>query len=155
MASSTGEPSASDSSRTRHGSCLCRKVTYTISGPPLKTVLCHCNNCQKASGSAFQANASYKRDRFKILSGEDSIQKYIDNNTNSGSTIHRRFCKSCGSTLFATNETNPANSDTLVVMTGCLDGEKDFVPELEFFCKNRYHSMPEVQETKKFETMPH
>jgi len=145
---------ASSTEEMRHGSCLCRKVTYSISGPPLMNTLCHCLNCQKASGSLFQANAGYKKDQFQILSGQDSIQTYLDSDTDSGSVLHRRFCGNCGSTLFVTNETKVAARDMIIVMTGCMDGAKDFVFEREFFYKDRHQSMPKMEGTEKHETMP-
>ncbi|CAI6333168.1 unnamed protein product [Periconia digitata] len=44
------------------GSCLCGAITYTLTGEPVTTVLCHCRNCQKSSGSSFQANLFYKQE---------------------------------------------------------------------------------------------
>ncbi len=35
------------------GGCLCGKVRYTISAEPVFTGVCHCTDCQKATGSAF------------------------------------------------------------------------------------------------------
>ncbi len=92
--------------------------------------------------------------QFQILSGQDSIQTYLDSDTDSGSVLHRRFCGNCGSTLFVTNETKVAARDMIIVMTGCMDGAKDFVFEREFFYKDRHQSMPKMEGTEKHETMP-
>jgi hypothetical protein len=48
---------------------------------------------------------------------------------------------------------NPALSAVIVVATGTLDGEKDFKPEQEFYCKRKFDFVPEMQATKKFEAM--
>lgn len=44
------------------GSCLCKGITYEIIGEPVTSVVCHCIDCKKASGSAFMANVLYKQD---------------------------------------------------------------------------------------------
>ena len=35
------------------GSCACGHVTYHVVLPFEKVVICHCDNCQKRTGSAF------------------------------------------------------------------------------------------------------
>lgn len=54
-------PTMTDS-RITSGSCLCRKVEYEVVGQPLtKKVLCHCDNCRRATGSIFMANNFYRK----------------------------------------------------------------------------------------------
>src|SRR5687768_15734380 len=35
------------------GSCLCGGVRYESAAEPLMTAVCHCENCQRQSGTAF------------------------------------------------------------------------------------------------------
>ena len=35
------------------GGCMCGALRYEVSAPPLMIYNCHCTNCQKISGSAF------------------------------------------------------------------------------------------------------
>lgn len=44
------------------GSCLCQRVQYEVTGPPKMTLVCHCDNCRKVTGSTFMANALYQKD---------------------------------------------------------------------------------------------
>lgn len=45
-----------------HGSCLCHKVQYELTGEPFTFFVCHCVNCRKATGSAFMSNGFFKPD---------------------------------------------------------------------------------------------
>jgi len=36
------------------GGCLCGRMQYTISGEPELSALCHCRNCRRYTGSAFE-----------------------------------------------------------------------------------------------------
>lgn len=41
------------------GSCLCRQIRYEATGAPVMNMLCHCENCRKATGSFCMANSMY------------------------------------------------------------------------------------------------
>jgi hypothetical protein len=76
------------------GSCLCRKVTFAVDGPISELTICHCTECRKANGSAFNAVAICKKKDFKYLSGEDLISFYKQT-----ARVTRYFCDNCGSPL--------------------------------------------------------
>ena len=76
-------------------SCLCKGVQYTVSGVDKGAVLCHCNNCQKASGSAFAHNYRFLKANIDFAKGEDLVKEYKDSNTKTGNTLSRHFCTGC------------------------------------------------------------
>jgi hypothetical protein len=51
------------------GRCRCGGIEYTIEGEVGSIDFCHCSYCRRASGSAFAANATIRRDAFRLRAG--------------------------------------------------------------------------------------
>jgi hypothetical protein len=66
------------------------------------------------------------------------VRTYHNNATDTGTTLARSFCSMCGLTLFTTNKSNLAFSTVVIVATGTLNGDQDFKPEQEFYCKRKF-----------------
>ena len=54
----------------RIGRCLCGRVRYESKGEPLFSLLSHCRDCQRQSGSAFIAAMRVPAAGFRITKGE-------------------------------------------------------------------------------------
>jgi hypothetical protein len=80
---------------TLTGSCLCGKVTFEVTGTPIRFAYCHCHSCQKSSGSIHAANILFPEGSLKWTQGEELTQLFLDSNENPG--YPRRFCRNCGS----------------------------------------------------------
>lgn len=104
--SKTGQGSAT---RTRTASCNCGQLRVTCKGPdPERITMCHCNLCQKQSGSVFAVQARFPREQVTI-EGSSTSWKYpivgatpatFRNCASGGVTFH--FCSNCGSTVYYT-----------------------------------------------------
>ncbi|KAJ5939267.1 hypothetical protein N7466_002401 [Penicillium verhagenii] len=132
------------------GGCLCRQVRYEATGAPVMRVICHCDNCRKVTGSICMANSFYLKSQFRILAGEDVIKTYDDNNTDSGNVLNRSFCSNCGSCLFTTSTVDGVTADAVVLTSGTMDfggGKEDWVPQREFYCKDRATWLPPLENT--------
>lgn len=116
------------------GSCLCEAVSYTVVGPPTLQYLCHCRNCQKLSGGAFNANCFFPRSSFKVTTGQQHLSIYHCEVTGSGLITHRHFCGKCGTPLFIYPDSKP---DVVVVMAGTLDEFDAFEPKQETWVSHR------------------
>ena len=112
------------------GQCLCGKVKLTISAAPLKMAQCHCEDCRKSTGTGHISNAFFKQDKVDIQ-GETSC---YDSVTDSGSTIRRHFCPTCGSRLFGTNS---KSSNIIGVSVGILEDSSWFKPDLIVYNKSK------------------
>jgi hypothetical protein len=94
------------------GSCLCGGVRYEIDAELGDFGYCHCRSCQKASGSAFAANASVDRAKLR-LTGAGMIREF-----ESSPGKLRAFCTGCGSPIYAYLKVSP---DVLRIRLGTLD----------------------------------
>ena len=112
------------------GQCLCGDVNFTISSEPLRMAQCHCDDCQKATGTGHVSIAFFKEDEVDIK-GETRCYGSV---TDSGSTITRYFCPTCGSRLFGINSTS---ENIIGVSVGALDDSSWFKPEVIVYNKRK------------------
>ena len=102
------------------GSCLCGEIEFAVEGPPNDVINCHCNFCQRATGSAYLVETMFDREKFKILRGSPCIYDHISEG--SGKTIHVHFCGNCGTKTHMLFERFPKS---VGVFSGTFD-EKDW-----------------------------
>lgn len=81
------EPLADDA--TLDGGCLCGAFRYAVTGRPLRSGLCHCATCRRATGGIAVAWAIWPRDRYR----ENGAPLAEWSASASGA---RRFCPTCG-----------------------------------------------------------
>ena len=112
------------------GQCLCGKVKFTISSEPQRMAQCHCNDCQKATGTGHVSIAFFKEDDVDIKGETRSYGSVTD----SGSTITRYFCPTCGSRLFGINS---SSENIIGVSVGTLEDSSWFKPELIVYNKRK------------------
>jgi len=95
------------------GSCLCKRVTYEITGELTDVLNCHCSMCRKLHAAAFRTRAKVATRDWTTLSGEAFIKFY-----ESSPGEYKGFCSECGSSLFTKFDANP---DVLGFPLGTLD----------------------------------
>lgn len=118
-----------------HGSCLCGKVSYRISGQARSIVACHCTQCRKTSGH-YVAATQVKKDHLK-MTGSENLKWY-----RSSASAKRAFCSNCGSQLFWAQLVSPDIS----VMAGTLDGLTGLVMDRQICIESKgdYYALPNV-----------
>src|SRR5579864_3626896 len=80
------------------GGCACGNIRYECSEGPIVQLICHCRDCQRASGSAFAAIMMLPGDKFRFLKEEPA---YFEVTGGSGRQLRRGFCSKCGSPISA------------------------------------------------------
>lgn len=129
------------------GGCLCGKVRYTADAEPAFVGICHCKNCQKASGAAFATVVAIPS---STLSVSGSAKRYADKG-DSGKTLHRVFCPECGSSLMDEAEAMPGVS---MILVGTLDDPSWIKPTTEIFCDSAQPWVSLAGERQRFPKMP-
>ena len=102
-----------ESTDTYHGSCMCGAITYTIQGPLPEFGSCHCQTCQKASGTAHGTNIGIARTQLTLSDPQGLLKGY-----ESSPGKVRSFCGHCGTPIHAALQANP---DFVRMRIGSLD----------------------------------
>ena len=89
------------------GHCLCRSLTFDVTGDILRTGHCHCESCRRATSSPVTTF-------FCIASADvafrgDTLRHYA-----SSPGVRRSFCNGCGSPMSFETEARPGEIDLYV-----------------------------------------
>jgi hypothetical protein len=109
------------------GGCLCGRIRYEAAGEPVFSLFCHCRDCQRQSGSAYNAAMRVPAAGFRVTRG---APKFYVKTADSGNTVSRAFCPECGSPLFLQVSARP---DLVGIRVGTLDDPSIFRPEADIF----------------------
>ena len=108
------------------GSCLCRAVTYEISGPMRQVVFCHCGQCRKQTGLYYASTNVADADI--AIAGTENLTWY-----QSSDQGRRGFCRACGSALFW----KYLGVDQISIQAGSLEQPTGLVPGYHIFCADK------------------
>ena len=86
--------------------CLCGKIRFETTHPPFMQVLCHCTDCQKVSGAPFYTAYIVAQDAVQLTQGEPGG---FEVESDHGRKNFRRFCRDCGTRLWAELENGVAS----------------------------------------------
>jgi hypothetical protein len=129
------------------GHCLCGNVTYHSDGEPVATLICHCTDCQRASGSPSSTVVGVERDTFRI--DGDTLSEFTTTGEDTGEAVHRHFCSACGSTLISIAEATP---DMVWIKAGTLDDHSWLEPEMEIWARSKHpYVIPDEENRGVFE----
>lgn len=112
------------------GSCLCGNIQYSSHLLPLTTAICHCNDCQKQSGSAFSVNILLPVDGFSI---DGASLGFYSKSGSSGLSVKRFFCTNCGSALYSEVDVMPG---MIAIKGGSLTDPTSIKPQLHLWCSS-------------------
>jgi hypothetical protein len=80
----------------RTASCSCGQLTAVATGDPIRVSVCHCLACQRRTGSAFGAQARFRRIDVEIRGQSTSYVRTGD----SGKKTTFHFCEKCGAAVY-------------------------------------------------------
>jgi len=136
---------------TRTAQGACGRLRVTVPGEPIFVGVCHCDFCQKRTGSVFQVGAYYPKDQHVEISGE--VKSYNGLEVNGvgpvgGGSATYYFCPTCGSTVYW------HGSRFLAVAVGNFVDPDFPAPTTEMHTRMRHRWVPPVPGAARFEEFP-
>ena len=131
------------------GACACGAIKVEAEADPEKTQVCHCTDCQTATGTAFRVSIPVAGATFKII-GKPAI--YVKTTAESGRPRVQAFCGTCGSPIYSTT---PGECAQLLHAAG-----RHFAPARPAYAAapvlvaigtvvgHRHHRRPQIRKTK-------
>ena len=106
------------------GGCLCGRVRYEIDERLVSASYCHCNRCQRRTGSGASAQARIVPGSLRVTEGAELVSEWVPE-----SGFAKCFCSACGSALWSRHPTSGAMS----VRLGTFDGDPGIRPQWHQF----------------------
>jgi hypothetical protein len=131
----------SESEAVRTASCCCGDTSITVIGNPERVIACHCDYCQKRTGSVFQLSCWFKGEHVREITGNGVVYRGPEN-----VGLDYTFCPKCGSTVywkFAVMEEAMGISVYGIAVGNFAD--PDFpAPDLEVWTNKKHHWVNKV-----------
>ena len=118
------------------GGCLCGDVRYEVGAKPLLTALCHCEDCQKQTGSALSVLVAVPRESLWI---DGQHLSAFESRGPSGRPVTRWFCSRCGSSVLSDVAITP---DLVWLRAGTLDDRSRLRPQMNIWCDSAQPWVP-------------
>jgi hypothetical protein len=116
-------------------------------------VVCHCEFCQKRTGSVFQVCENFTEDQAVEISGNTNICNGLELDgvgSALGDGINYHFCATCGSTVFWTIE----GQRVVAIAVGNFVDPDFSAPTMEFYVPMRHRWEPPAPGAEQFESFP-
>ncbi len=127
---------------TYKGKCFCGAVELEVSGAPVATGYCHCDDCQAWSAAPINAFSLWPPESVRVTKGDADIATYHKTENS-----YRKFCKKCGGHLMTAHP----GFKLVDVYANLLRGFKH-TPALHVFYKYKMVSVKDG--LPKFQDMP-
>jgi hypothetical protein len=114
----------------REGGCACGAVPYRLTSDPLFVHCCHCLNCQRQTGSAFDINLLIEADRVELLGGGPEP---VDVPRDDGSKQRIYRCPDCQVAVYS----DYGRPEVLFVRGGTLDQPSGVTPDVHIFTRSK------------------
>ena len=113
-------------------SCLCGGIRLRYSGKLGPSNYCHCEDCRRANGSAFNIGVRVDRKDLEVkATTEMKSYRFV---SSSGREIQRCFCGTCGSPIFTLH---PARPEYAWVKAGIIHQPEIVKPAYENWVKDK------------------
>lgn len=113
------------------GGCLCGGIRYQYEGEIGPANYCHCEDCRRSTGSAFNIGVRVAGSGFRILQGKP---KGFTKSGDRGNALTRHFCPECGSSLYTSSPRHPV---FMYIKAGTLDNPSIVKPSHQIWVQSK------------------
>lgn len=85
------------------GHCLCGAVTFESQAEPQAVFHCCCEDCRRSSGTGHSTHIVIPESAFSLT----GAVTFFSHKADSGKTVTKAFCGTCGSPIYSTNSGHP------------------------------------------------
>jgi hypothetical protein len=114
------------------GACSCGNIRIEGEADPDSVSVCHCTDCQSASGTAFRVSNPVSGATFK-MTGQPTI--FIKTTAESGNPRVQAFCPTCGSPIYSTTP-GEGQQAMYIVRVGILRQRDQLMPKRQIWWRS-------------------
>ena len=112
-------------------------------GQPLVTAVCHCEHCQRQTGSAFSIFVIVPRATLRV---EGDARHAVTSGADTGERRQRQFCSKCGSPVVTLLAEQP---ELAVIKAGTLNDRSWLSPTLEVWCGSAQPWLAPIENSRR------
>jgi len=129
------------------GACACGAIRIEAEADPEKTQICHCTDCQTATGTAFRISLPVSGATLKI-SGKPAT--YVKTTAESGRPRVQAFCGNCGTPVYSTSP-GEGVQPSYVLRVGILRQRDQITPRRQIWWRSSRHWVTQLGDLPKHE----
>lgn len=129
------------------GACACGAIRVEAEADPEKTQVCHCTDCQTATGSAFRVSLPVPGASLK-MTGQPAT--YIKTTAESGRPRVQAFCGNCGTPIYLTSP-GEGLQPFYVLRVGILRQRDQLLPRRQIWWRSARQWVTQLDELPKHE----
>jgi hypothetical protein len=114
------------------GACSCGNIRIEGEADPDSVSVCHCTDCQSASGTAFRVSIPVSGATFK-MAGQPTI--FVKTTAESGNPRVQAFCPTCGSPIYSTTP-GEGQQAMYIVRVGILKQREQLTPKRQIWWRS-------------------
>lgn len=114
---------------TMDGGCLCGTVRYKATGDVVAAGHCHCDRCRRLSSTGHSSFVAVPEATVQLIGD----LRFFDSPADSGNTVSRGFCPTCGSQVLTRNSGVPG---VAFIVAASLDDPEVFHPQMVVYRAN-------------------
>jgi hypothetical protein len=129
------------------GGCACGAIKVEAEADPERTQVCHCTDCQTATGTAFRVSVPVPGATLK-LTGQPAI--YVKTTADSGNPRVQAFCGACGTPIYSTTPGDGVQP-SYTLRVGILHQRDQFVPRKQIWWRSARNWVTQLGSVPQFE----